>query len=52
MPQYKMICSPPHGIAHNVKKNLSKGCKYVNKKPKLIPSIYYAVKPLQETGFS
>ncbi|AGF81853.1 hypothetical protein SEE436_026115 [Salmonella enterica subsp. enterica serovar Enteritidis str. 436] len=26
---------------------MMKGYKHVNKKPKLIPQIYYAVKPLQ-----
>lgn len=30
---------------------MMKGYKHVNKKPKLIPQIYYAVKPLQSTGF-
>lgn len=47
MPQYKIICFPLHCASRNVETTMSKGYKYVNKKPKLIPSIYYAVKPLQ-----
>lgn len=37
MPQYKFICFPLRYRYHKVKTTMSKGYKYVNKKPKLIP---------------
>jgi hypothetical protein len=37
MPQYKFICFPLRYRCHTVETMMSKGYKYVNKKPKLIP---------------
>ncbi|ACY87364.1 hypothetical protein Q786_03580 [Salmonella enterica subsp. enterica serovar Agona str. 24249] len=47
MPQYKFICGLPSYYPLGKETVMMKSYKHVNKKPKLIPQIYYAVKPLQ-----